>query len=119
VAKKKGRDSSQARVNWGTSMPLFRVHCAHGAVTLLTHAHHSQGDNPMSKAATPQRWFTGWRVPSAGAAVPGTDPADLGTAFGLDMSLHELQHEPQPRAPQAAPRAGWMRRLAGRGKPGA
>jgi len=73
----------------------------------------------MSKAATPQRWFTGWRVPSVGAAAPETDPADLGTAFGLDMSLHALQQEPPPRAPQATPRAGWVRRLAGRGKPSA
>lgn len=70
----------------------------------------------MSKAAPPQRWFTGWRVPAAGAVAPAHDPADLGTAFGLDMSLLELQHAPPPRAPQAAPRAGWMRRLAGRGK---
>lgn len=73
----------------------------------------------MSKAASPQRWFTGWRMPAASSAAPDTDPADLGTAFGLDLSLHELPHEPPPRAPQAAPRAGWMRRLSGRGKQGA
>jgi hypothetical protein len=70
----------------------------------------------MSKAATPQRWFTGWRAP---AAAPDIDPADLGTAFGLDLSLHELQPEPPTHPPKATPRAGWMRRLAGRGKPAA
>jgi hypothetical protein len=69
----------------------------------------------MSKAATPQRWFSGWRAP---AAPPDSDPADFGTAFGLDLSLHEQPLEP-PRAPKAAPRRGWMQRLAGRAKPAA
>jgi hypothetical protein len=68
----------------------------------------------MSKAATPQRWFSGWRAP---AAAPDSDPADYGTAFGLDLSLHGQPAEP-PRTPKAAPRRGWMQRLAARGKPG-
>jgi hypothetical protein len=69
----------------------------------------------MSKAATPQRWFSGWRAP---AAPPDSDPADFGTAFGLDLSLNETPAEPA-RAPKAAPRPGWMRRLAARTKPAA
>jgi hypothetical protein len=70
----------------------------------------------MSKAAAPQRWFTGWRAPAAPAA---SDPADLGTAFGLDMSLHELQQDPSPQAPARTQPRGWMQRLAAGRKPAA
>ena len=38
----------------------------------------------MSTAFAPQRWFSQWR---AMAAQPRPDPADLGTAFGLDQSF--------------------------------
>ncbi|MBU6260992.1 MAG: hypothetical protein KGL18_07800 [Burkholderiales bacterium] len=65
----------------------------------------------MSKAAAPQRWFAGWRQ---SARPVQDDPADLGTAFGLDLSLNELQHEPPPAPPPPERRTGWMRRLATR-----
>jgi hypothetical protein len=66
----------------------------------------------MNKAAPSHRWFSGWRATERPAQ---DDPADLGTAFGLDLSLNELVHEPPP-AP--APRcAGWVQWLAGRRKP--
>ena len=69
----------------------------------------------MNKAAPSHRWFAGWR---AGVQrPPQDDPADLGTAFGLDMSLSELIHEPCP--PTVAHRPGWVRRLASRRKPSA
>lgn len=64
----------------------------------------------MSKAVTPQRWFTGWR---ASPPTLDLDPADLGTAFGLDLSLNEMRHEP-PAALPAARQPGWMSRLAAR-----
>jgi hypothetical protein len=67
----------------------------------------------MNKAAPAHRWFAAWR---AAPRPVQDDPADLGTAFGLDMSLNELIHEP-PMPPPAARRAGWMQRLAGRSKP--
>lgn len=60
----------------------------------------------MSKPTIPQRWFTGWR------SAPDTDfddLADLGTAFGLDMSLQERASEPPPARPE--PGAGWAQRL--------
>jgi hypothetical protein len=69
----------------------------------------------MNKAAPSQRWFAAWR---ASERQPQDDPADLGTAFGLDMSLNELVHEPAS-PPPPAPRPGWMRRLAAGRKPSA
>lgn len=68
----------------------------------------------MSKAATPHRWFSGWRAHETPADI---DPADLGTAFGLDLSLDELHPEPAPVVAPAARQPGWMRRLATRRKP--
>jgi len=66
----------------------------------------------MNKAAPSNRWFSGWR----GSQRPvEDDPADLGTAFGLDLSLKELVHEPQPQEPTAR-RPGWIQRLAARRK---
>ncbi|MDO9092258.1 MAG: hypothetical protein Q7U99_06465 [Rubrivivax sp.] len=65
----------------------------------------------MDKATASPRWFSGWRTPVAPAQA---DPADLGTAYGLDMSLHELQAAPAP-ASTVARQPGWMQRLtAGR-----
>jgi hypothetical protein len=44
----------------------------------------------MNKAVIPSRWFSGWRT----AERPmQDDPADLGTAFGLEMSLNESARE--------------------------
>lgn len=66
----------------------------------------------MSKPTIPQSWFTGWR------SAPETDfddLADLGTAFGLDMSMQPSRHEPQPARP--APSAGWAQRLGLSRKP--
>lgn len=67
----------------------------------------------MTKATTPNRWFPGWRAPEAAVEV---DAADLGTAFGLDLSLAELRHEPPPTV-RAARQPGWVQRLASRRKP--
>jgi hypothetical protein len=69
----------------------------------------------MNKVATPSRWFPGWRT----AVRPmQDDPADLGTAFGLEMSLNEAAAD-TARDKAAAPavgarRVGLMQRLAGR-----
>ena len=62
----------------------------------------------VTRASPPQRWFAGWR--SAKQPAYGSDPADLGTAFGLDMSLMETPAEPIA----AERRPGWMRRLTAR-----
>jgi len=70
----------------------------------------------MSKAATPNRWFSGWR---ASPQPVDADPADLGTAFGLDMSLNEIAHEPPVTVTPAMHRPGWVGRLTLRRKPSA
>jgi hypothetical protein len=62
-----------------------------------------------NKAAHPPRWFSAWRT--AARPVQGVDPADQGTAFGLDMSMAETAPE---SAPPGERRAGWVRRLADR-----
>jgi hypothetical protein len=74
----------------------------------------------MSKAATPHRWFQAWRV---AAPPPQGDPADMGTAFGLDLSLLDTAAEADAPAARSvavsAPRPGWMHRFAARRKPAA
>lgn len=70
----------------------------------------------MNKAAPPQRWFTAWRPNQPSADL---DAADLGTAFGLDMSLGEAAAQDTPPAPKPARRSGWMQRLAAGRKPAA
>lgn len=69
----------------------------------------------MATDFTQHRWFPAWR---AHAAPPDADAADLGTAFGLDLSLNEMAHAPAQK-PAAAPRAGWISRLKNRRKPSA
>ena len=68
----------------------------------------------MSKAITPHRWFQGWRASPPAAEV---DAADYGTAFGLDLSLSPIEHEPPPAALLLGRQPGWVRRLALRRKP--
>lgn len=63
----------------------------------------------LSKAAKPPSWFHRWR--SASRPAPDTDPADLGTAFGLDLSMSQAAPLP-PAAGEARP--GWVQRLADR-----
>jgi hypothetical protein len=68
----------------------------------------------MDKPIVPNRWFAGWRMAQRS---PLEDPADVGTAFGLDLSMAEGL----PVAPQAQPgasrAAGWMQPWSARGKP--
>lgn len=60
----------------------------------------------MIKPDTPRRWFQPWRQ----AEGRVQDPADLGTCFGLEVSLTA---EPAPTKASAAParREGWMQRF--------
>jgi hypothetical protein len=66
----------------------------------------------MNKAAAPPRWYAPWR------AEPRVeqDAADLGTAFGLDLSLDEGASALDAPAPRAAGRR-WMPRWRTAGKP--
>jgi len=62
-----------------------------------------------SKAVSSHRWFNNWR--SGSRPSPDTDPADLGTAFGLELSMSEPL--PLPVAISER-RPGWMQRLTSR-----
>jgi hypothetical protein len=65
----------------------------------------------MSKLAHPSllRRLMGQKLP----VVPERDPADMGTAIGLDFCLDEPPPEPSvAAAPHQAPPSGWLRRLA-------
>lgn len=67
----------------------------------------------MSNQALPPRWFSGWRTRETPVVE---DPADMGTAFGLDMSFGEVAPEPIAAAPSAEQPPGWVQRLTGRPK---
>ncbi len=62
-----------------------------------------------SNAARSQPWFKSWRATARPA--PDTDPADLGTAFGLDLSMGDS--DPAPPHTGEMP-ADWTWRLAER-----
>lgn len=68
----------------------------------------------MNKPDPSRRWFGQWRAAEGPAQ---DDPADLGTAFGLDLSLTELVDDtPAPPSPMDG-QGGWMQRVAARRKP--
>lgn len=83
----------------------------HAGGTRSTLNPHTPAKPPiMNKPAHTHRWFSGWRSAPRPAEE---DPADYGTAFGLDLSLHDLRAEPAPPVVAKA-QAGWVRRLAAR-----
>jgi hypothetical protein len=47
----------------------------------------------MKKAESPARWYHAWQTPRA---PEDDDAADMGTAFGLDMSIPDDIAEPLP-----------------------
>jgi hypothetical protein len=64
----------------------------------------------MKKAArTSTRWYAAWRARPV--AAPEVDPADFGTAFGLDLSIpgDVTPARAVPAAPQGW-RARWSQR---------
>jgi hypothetical protein len=69
----------------------------------------------MGMAENTSRWFAPWRER---APVQQDDPADMGTAFGLEMSLTPFSAEAATPTSGTA-KAGWLQRLAERRKPGA
>lgn len=65
-----------------------------------------------TKVVKPPRWFARWR---AAPRPQEEDPADVGTAFGLELSMLPVPADPSP-APPAERRAGWMLRRGDRRK---
>ncbi len=65
----------------------------------------------MNKLAPPLRWYAPWRA----AAAPQDDPADLGTAFGLDLSMEPPPATGNAAATTSGPRqGGWVQRWMAR-----
>jgi type II secretory pathway component PulK len=68
----------------------------------------------MPKSDTSRRWFGFWRSANSRSQ---DDPADHGTAFGLDLSLsrlaEDLQAEPAPMQREQS----WMQRVLARRRP--
>ncbi len=101
------------RVNWHTLTLLFDRHALAPQLKLVCRPTLRARAMSHPKAVRLQRWFSNWR--SAARPAPDTDPADLGTAYGLEMSL--LEHPVEPAAPVAARRPAWIRRLTSRHRP--
>lgn len=60
----------------------------------------------MSESSVPMRLFNLWRRRAGSSAA--SEPADLGTAFGLELSLLPDEDE-APAAPH--PQSPWWQRL--------
>lgn len=69
-----------------------------------------------SKDPRPPGLFARLRAKPAPAAF---DAADMGTCFGLEISLDQPDEVPVLPAPAPVRRAGWVQRLGSRGKPAA
>ena len=67
----------------------------------------------MNKPITPNRWFAGWRMAQRS---PYDDPADVGTAFGLDLSMEEGVPMAPAAKPAVARAPGWVQRFSTRRK---
>lgn len=64
----------------------------------------------MNRTDPSPRWYAPWRVVEP--APVQDDPADMGTAFGLDLSMAPAAESPAETP--AADEPGWMQRLARR-----
>lgn len=67
----------------------------------------------MKKAESPARWFHPWQSQRAHA---DDDAADMGTAFGLDMSISDEAVELAARTAAAARDPGFLARWTNRRK---
>ena len=67
----------------------------------------------MKKAESPARWYHAWQPRRAEA---DDDAADMGTAFGLDMSIPDDVAEPLPGGPATRRDNGFMARWNNRRK---
>ena len=63
----------------------------------------------MNKAAPPTPWYAPWRA----SAAEQDDAADLGTAFGLDMSMPDPEHSDAADPENKGDGPGWLQRWTG------
>ena len=68
----------------------------------------------MKKAASPARWYHAWQPRRAEA--DDDDAADMGTAFGLDMSIPDDVVAPPPGSLATRGDSGFMARWNNRRK---
>lgn len=68
----------------------------------------------MTKDVTSQGWLKGWR---SSEPQHQPDPADLGTAFGLELSMSNAEAEFLAAKRSSGRKPGWVYRLAARRKP--
>ena len=68
----------------------------------------------MNKPVPGPRWYAPWRPSETRLA---DDPADVGTAFGLELTLAAEATSGKASVTSASRRAGWMQRLAARRRP--
>ena len=68
----------------------------------------------MINPSKPNRLFGFGRASKAPASQ---DPADLGTAFGMEVSLDQPPEEPAANDNTPGAQGGWIRRLARRREP--
>ena len=68
----------------------------------------------MNRSDASRRWFGHWRTAER---APQDDPADLGTAFGLDLSLSELADDPPDPPSPLVGRSRWRQGLVTWRKP--
>ena len=68
----------------------------------------------MKRSKASRRWFGHWR---ATERAPRDDPADHGTAFGLDLSLSEVADDPPAPTSSLVGRSHWMQGLVARRRP--
>lgn len=69
----------------------------------------------MARPNTPPPWYAPWR--SAAEPVESEDPADLGTAYGLDLSVDPLPRPPGDAAATPPEDGRWVQRPGVRRKP--
>lgn len=67
----------------------------------------------MKKAESPARWYHPWQ---SQRAQDDDDAADMGTAFGLDMSISDEAADAAARAAAATRGPGFMARWTNRRK---
>ena len=65
----------------------------------------------MNKPVPGPRWYAPWRQSEMCLA---DDPADVGTAFGLELTLAAMVAPDKAAAASALRRPNWMQRIAAR-----
>jgi hypothetical protein len=102
-------DGGVEAVKWGMAGPHFHRQCRLVSPTL--ESKRDPEGTPMNKLPSTSRLF---KLGRARARPDSLDAADLGTCFGLEVSLDQCDLVPAEAATTAQRAGGWLRRLASR-----